>query len=416
MAGRSARIFVLFSLIALSGSPTHAQQDRPGQVFHVLPQDMPAPYATNSVSNGSDSVSREGRTPEAPDGFTVTLFAENIAGARNMLVTPDGSVVVARSRAGAVSVLRDRDGDGTADDAADYLRGLDRPHGLAFHGGYLWVADRERLYRVAWDGGIPVHDSLEAMSPDGVFGGESGHWTRNIAISRDGSTLFASVGSRGNIDEEDEPRATIQRFSLSSDGRIARGTTFASGLRNPVGIAFYPGTDRLFTVVNERDGMGDGLVPDYFTEVREGGFYGWPYAYIGSNPQPEFADRRPDLVAATIVPDVLFQSHSAPIGLTFLADADVPEDWRDDALVTLRGSWNAAFPRGYKVVRIEFEDGVTTGRYLNFLTGFRIDIPDPDNPASAQVWGRPVGVAVGPDGAIYVGDDTGGTIWRISRP
>jgi len=396
------------------GFPAQSQEDRPGQVFEVVPGDMPAPYATNSVSNGSDTVPRRGRVPEAPPGFTVTLFQEDIPGARNMLVTPDGTLVVTRSRAGAVSVLRDTDGDGSADQGADFIQGLARPHGLAFHDGYLWIADLERLYRVAWVNGAPA-DQLEAMSPSGIFGETSGHWTRNIVITPDGSTLYASIGSRGNIGEEDEPRATIQRYAISPDGDISEGETFAAGLRNPVGIAFLPGTERLFTVVNERDGMGDGLVPDYFTEVHQGTFYGWPYAYIGPNPQPGLEDRRPDLIAATIVPDVLIQSHSAPIGLSFLAGADVPEDWQDDALVTFRGSWNAAFPRGYKVVRIEFEDDEPTGRYVNFLTGFRVDTPDPNNPGPAQVWGRPVGVAVGPDGAIYIGDDTGGTIWRVTR-
>ncbi|MDW3204208.1 MAG: PQQ-dependent sugar dehydrogenase [Alphaproteobacteria bacterium] len=404
----------LFGMALVLAAPAEAQ-DRPGQVFHLPPEDMPAPYATESVSNSSDTVPRGGREPDVPDGFEIRLFAQQVGGPRKMLVDAGGLVIVARSRAGTVSVLPDEDGNGRADEIVDVVRGLSRPHGLALHDGYLWIADTNRLYRVPWrDGGGPA-DDVEAVSRDGVFGSGSGHWTRNIAFSPDGRYLYASIGSRGNISREDPPRATIQRFEVDEDGLLGPGETFAAGLRNPVGIAVRPEDGRLYTVVNERDGMGDGLVPDYFTEVRQGAFYGWPYAYIGAHPQPGFGEERPDLVAQSVVPDVLIQSHSAPIGLAFLADADVPEAWRDDALVTLRGSWNAAEPTGYKVVRIEFENGRPTGRYVNFATGFRIDVPNPATPGPARVWGRPVGVAIGPDGAIYIGDEIGGTIWRITR-
>lgn len=390
-------------------------QDLPGQVFHLTPADMPAPYATESVSNSSDTVPRGGREPAVPEGFEVRLFAQQIRGPRKMLVDSRGLVIVARSGAGVVSVLPDEDGNGRADEIVDVVRGLSRPHGLALHDGYLWIADTNRLYRVPWRAGGGPADDVEAVSPDGVFGSSSGHWTRNIAFSPNGRHLYAAIGSRGNIAEEDAPRATIQRFEVDDDGTINQSETFASGLRNPVGIAVHPENGRLYTVVNERDGLGDGLVPDYFTEVRPGAFYGWPYAYIGPNPQPDFASKGPELVAKTVLPDVLIQSHSAPIGLTFLANADVPAAWRDDALVTLRGSWNAAEPTGYKVVRIEFENGRPTGRYVNFATGFRIDTPDPSSPGPAKVWGRPVGIAVAPNGAIYIGDEIGGTIWRVNK-
>ena len=404
---------VIAAGIALCATMAQAQTpDQPGDVFEIRAQDLPAPFATQSVGNSSDTVARDGRIPIAPDGYTVTLFAADITGARNLVVDQDGAVIVARSRAGVVTLLRDRNGDGTADQREEIASGFNRPHGLALHDGYLWIADLDRLYRLKWG---QQWGRVEEMSPRGVFGGTGGHWTRNIAFSPDGKTLYASIGSRGNIAEEPSPRATIKRFSVASDGKIEGGETFASGLRNPVGIAIKPGTDQLYTVVNERDGLGDGLVPDYFTQVQQGDFYGWPYAYSGQYPQPDYADRRPDLVAQSKLPDVLFESHSAPIGLTFLADAGVPTDWRDDALVALRGSWNAAVPTGYKVVRVEIQEGVPTGRYINFLTGFRVDAPNPDAPSPAKVWGRPVGVAVGPDGAIYVSDDTGGTIWRISK-
>lgn len=416
-----ARVIGIVLVVSLAGSfPTvsdmigdaHAQ-DLPSQTFHLTPSDLPAPYATQSVANSSDTIPRMGRVPRVPVGFAVSLFTESVKGARRMVFDAAGALVVARSRAGRISLLTDDDRDGRADTLRNIFTGLNRPHGMAFHGGFLWVADLDRLYRVAWNPGDGPTGELEAMSEAGVFGSTWGHWTRNIAFGPDGRYLYVSIGSRGNIDEEEVPRATIQRFELGPDGRISDGVTFASGLRNPVGLAFTPGTDRLFTVVNERDGMGDGLVPDYFTEVAQGDFFGWPYAYSGSLPQPRFAERRPDLVAQSLTPDVLFQSHSAPIGLTFLQNAKVPDDWRDDALVTLRGSWNAAVPTGYKVVRVEFEDGKPTGRYINFLTGFRVDVPTQEQPGPAQVWGRPVGVAVGPEGAIFIGDEVGGTIWKI---
>lgn len=403
----------IFCATLVASGFAHAQ-DQPGQVFHLKPADLPAPYATQSVANSSDTVARDDRVPEAPPGFTVGLYASGVSGARKLVVAADGTVIVARSRAGKVTALRDTNGDGIADQSSDITPALNRPHGLTFRDGALWIADQERVYRLGWADGHPT-TPLEAMSVRGIFGGTGGHWTRNIAFSRDGRFLYASIGSRSNIAEEDAPRASIQRYAVTPDGRIGAATSFATGLRNPVGIAMMPGTDRLFTVVNERDGLGDGLVPDYFTEVEAGAFYGWPYAYIGSNPQPDYGQRRPDMVANTTAPDVLFQSHSAPLGITFLADADVPDDWRDDALVALHGSWNAAVPTGYKVVRIEFEGGKPTGRYINFLTGFRIDTPQPGRQRPARVWGRPVGVATGPDGAIYVSDDAGGTIWRITR-
>ena len=386
-------------------APSLAQDDRPGQVHFVDPTALPVPYATPSVANSAEKVRRGNAVPVLPDGFEATLFADGVTGARTLRAVPGNGLLVARSRSGAVMLLEDRDGDGRADSKRDILTGLSRPHGLALRDGNLYVADLETVYRMSW----PPAGDLTPLASPGLFGDSGGHWTRNIAVSPDGRFLYASIGSRGNIGEEEAPRATIQRHAIAADGSVGPGETFAAGLRNPVGIAFLPGTDRLFTVVNERDGMGDGLVPDYFTEVRQGAFYGWPYAYIGANPQPDYADRRPDLVKASTVPDVLFQSHSAPLDLVFLQDANVPEAWRDDALASLHGSWNSGTPTGYKVVRVEFENGSPTGRYIDFMTGFRVD----DGAETAHVWGRPVGLAVGEDGAIYVGDDLGGTVWKI---
>jgi glucose/arabinose dehydrogenase len=206
------------------------------------------------------------------------------------------------------------------------------------------------------------------------------------------------------VAEEEPPRATIRVFAADGSG----GRTFASGLRNPVGIAIRPGSDELWAVVNERDGLGDGLVPDYLARVREGAFHGWPYAYAGPNPDPDFGAKRPDLVAATVVPDVLFESHSAPLGLVFYEGAQFPDEYRGDAFVALHGSWNRSRPTGYKVVRVPFEDGRPVGGYENFAVGFWIEGEE-----TARVWGRPAGLALGGDGSLLVADDAGGTVWRI---
>lgn len=390
--------------------------DRPGDRFHVRASDMPAPFATESVANSSRTVARpDGRRPVAPAGFRVTLFAQDLHHPRNLVVTDDGLVLLAESRGDHITWLRDRDGDGRADLKGVFVSGFDRPHGLALKDRWLYFADREAVWRVRISKDDKADGRPERLTRSGALGAATGHWTRNIAFSKDNSILFAAIGSRGNIDEEPLPRASIQAFPVGSDGTLGARRTWATGLRNPVGTAIHPDTGRLYTVVNERDGLGDHLVPDYFTSVQDGGFYGWPYSYIGAHPQPGFAKRRPDLVRRAIVPDVLFQSHSAPIGMVFLGGANVPDEWRDDALVALRGSWNSAHPTGYKVVRVPFDKGAPLGGYVNFLTGFRLDDPARTVGKPATVWGRPTGVAVMPDGAILVSDDTGRTIWHVSR-
>lgn len=397
----------------LTASPSSG--DEPGTVYHIRPGDLPEPYASSSAVNPSRTVSRSDGNPlKVADGFKVQLFADGLDHPRNILAAPDGTVFLAESKANKITILKDRDGDGRSDYEGGYVWRANRPHGLALHDGYLYFADLDGIWRIAWQPGVLEPDGKQMpVSREGALGERNGHWTRNIAFSPDGEWLYASIGSRGNIGEEPIPRASIQRFKVQPDGTVSGRQTYAYGLRNPVGIAFKPGTDTLYTVVNERDGMGDGLVPDYFTHVRESAFYGWPYAYIGPNPMPGYGDKRPDLVAETITPDVLFESHSAALGFTFLDRADVPDDWKDDALVALHGSWNAAKATGYKVVRVPFENSTPTGEYIDFLTGFRLN---PGKPGQALVWGRPVELTVLPGGGILVSDDAGGTVWKVSRP
>lgn len=382
-------------------------QEQPGTRFQVSPGDLPAPYATPAVSNSPRVVGRPaGARLRVPEGFAANLFAADLEHPRWMAVAENGDVFLAEPRAGEITLLRDADGDGRAEQRTTFADGFERPHGLAFHRDHLYVADIERVWRIPYRAGdLEARGERAPVTAPEALGSGRGHWTRNIAFHPDGSRFFVAIGSRGNIAEEAVPRATVQVFDADGSGQ----RTFAAGLRNPVGIAFRPGSADLYVVVNERDGLGDGLVPDYLTRVEEGGFYGWPYAYIGGNPQPGFAERRPDLVEKTLVPDLLFESHSAPIGLVFYDAEQFPADYRGDAFVALRGSWNANAPRGYKVVRVPFVDGAPEGGYENFATGFWLAGSD-----QAAVWGRPAGLAVAKDGSLLIADDTGKSVWRVS--
>ncbi len=408
--------FAWHVLMMAAAAPLSAEPpaDQPGQRFHVKPADLPEPFLTPSASNGSNIVARRpGQMPVAPPGFTVTVFAEKLSHARWMAVAPSGEVFLAQPRVDTVTLLIDTDGDGVADEKSVYADGFDAPHGLALRDKFLYIADLQGVWRVPFEPGQKkAGTEPERITPAGAFGDPGGHWTRNIVFAPDGRHFYVAIGSEGNIAEEPLPRATIKRFD--ADG--ANGRVFASGLRNAVGIAFHPQTGDLFTVVNERDGMGDGLVPDYLTQVREDGFYGWPYAYIGPNPMPGYANLRPDLITQTITPDVLFQSHSAPIGMAFANSEQFPPDWRDDAFVAFQGSWNSAVPTGYKVVRVPFENGRPLGWYENFVTGFWIDSKQGWSGAhQAQVIGRPAGLALWNDGSLLIADAASNTIWRVSR-
>ncbi len=387
--------------------PALAVDQTPGTRFEVRVEDLPPPFHSQSVSNGPERVQRPaGTTLAVPAGFTATVFAEGLAQPREMEVLPNGDVLLSEPSAGRITLLRDGDGDGRAETVTAFATDMAAPYGMAFRPDGVYVADLRAVWRLVYRAGATeAAGPPQPVTPPGALGNAGGHWTRNLVFHPDGGRFYVAVGSRGNIEVEAEPRATIQEFRADGSGQ----RTFAAGLRNPVGMAFYPGTTDLYTVVNERDGMGDRLVPDYLTRVAADGFYGWPYAYLGTNPQPGLADQRPDLVAATIVPDLLFESHSAPIGLTFYDADQFPSDYHGDAFVALRGSWNRSDPIGYAVVRVPFEDGRPAGWYEIFASGFRVG-----GTGRAQVWGRPTGVAVAADGALLVADDTGGTVWRIA--
>ena len=420
--------------LTLAAAPALAQvqpsgpgpDHRIGQRYEVKPEQLPKPFDGPIVRNQPLILEREGRIPVVPDSFEVSLFADKLENPRQALVLPNGDLAVVSQGSGTLFILRDGDRDGRAEWIERYAAGFNKPNGIAHRAGELLVADQDGIWSLTYqDGAVrsqgtpirraadvppkqrkpnPVVDGQKLITGRGVFGIVQGHANRDLEIGPDGQ-LYVGVGSVGNLGVEPEPKATIQRFS--AEGKDQK--TIASGVRNPVGLAFHPDTGELWATVQERDGFGDELVPDYMIRVQEGGFYGWPYAYTGNRPQPGFAAMAPDKVAASIAPDLLFEGHSAAMDFVFLTGERVPPAYRGDAIVALKGSWNRSKPTGYKVVRVKFEQGRPVGWYDNFMTGFWAEGQDP-----ALVWGRPADVALAPDGTLYIVDDTGGTIWRVT--
>ena len=387
--------------------------DHPGQRFQISPASLVKPYATPAAGNESTSIPRPpGAMPEVPKGFQISIFADHLSNARWMAVAPNGDIFLAEptDSGGKITILRDSNGDGKADKTFTFLptsAGFVYPHGLAFHEGYLYVGDLRGIWRFAYKDGQTVAGTPEKVTTKVAdLRPKGNHVTRDIAFGPDGS-LYLALGSRDNISDF-KPGAQV--FKINADGSMSE---FASGIRNPVGIAFAPGTNTLYVTTNERDGLGDDLPPDYFTSVKAGGFYGYPYAYIGKNPDPVWGAKDPGgKVASTITPDVLFHAHSAPTGLAFYTGSNFPADYKGDAFVSLHGSWNAGNPTGYKVVRVHFSGGKPDNGYENFITGFWNGMGGNGEPA--KVWGRPVGLAVAKDGSLLIADDVGNVVWRVT--
>jgi glucose/arabinose dehydrogenase len=402
---------------ALLAAGASLAADHPGQKFQISLASLAKPYATPGVANESSTMPRPaGVTPEVPKGFQVSIFADNLSDARWMAVAPNGDIFLAeppgdyKARGGGkITVLRDSNNDGKADQRFTFLpasAGFVYPHGLAFHDGYLYVGDVRGIWRFAYqDGQTAAGKPEKVTSKVADLQPKNGHITRNIAFAPDGG-LYLALGSRDNISDY-KPGAQV--FKINADGSMSE---FASGIRNPVGIAFAPGTNNLYVVTNERDGFGDDLPPDYLTSVKQGGFYGYPFAYIGKNAAPEWGDKNPAKVASTITPDVLFHAHSAPTGLVFYTGANFPAEYKNDAFVSLHGSWNAGNPTGYKVVRVHFVNGKPVNGYENFATGFWNGMGNAGQPA--KVWGRPVGLAVAKDGGLLIADDVANVVWRVT--
>jgi glucose/arabinose dehydrogenase len=401
-------------LVAFLGAMAIAPQqpDLPGRKHLIRPGDLPQPYHTQAVDNPPVLVPRPaGARPQVPAGFQVGVFAEQLGGGnspRLMAVAPNGDVFVALSGDSAIAVLRDADGDGVVERRSVFAtaaQGLYLPFGMAFFRDWLYVANTNGVGRFRYRAGqLQAEGRLEPVVPTLPGLGYNQHWTRDLIFSPDGRKMYVTVGSETNLGEEEERRAAILEFNPDGSGY----RRYAFGIRNPVGVAFNPVTRQLWCTCNERDGLGDDLVPDYFTAVREGGFYGWPYSYIGRNLEPRMGGAGLDLARNAIVPDVLFASHSAALGCAFYTGTQFPEEYRNDAFVAFHGSWNRSLRTGYKVVRVPFKNGRPAGGYEDFMTGF---LPDP---AGRAVWGRLVGVTVARDGSLLVSDDGGHRIWRVS--
>src|ERR1700682_1312447 len=364
---------------------------------------LPPPFATKSAGNPPEETKPpQGFLPTAPTGFRVNVFAGDFNEPRWMAVAPNGDIFLAESGAGKVVVLRDAGHQGSAQQREVFASGLNRPYGIVFHGDYVYVGNTDALLRFRYDSKTSkrLGEAEHLLNlPRG------GHWTRGLAIPPDGKRIFISVGSESNVSiESDSRRAAITICDL--DGKNAH--LYATGLRNPSGVAIEPASGTVWTSVNERDGLGNDLPPDYLTSVKEGGFYGWPYSYIGNNVDPRVKPQKPDLVAKAIIPDVLLGAHRAPLQFAFYTGKQFPESYRGGAFIAEHGSWNRSLRAGYQVAFVPFKDGKPSGDPQEFLTGF---VPDP---AKSQVYGRPVGVAVALDGALLVTDDSAGVVYRVS--
>jgi glucose/arabinose dehydrogenase len=389
---------------ALGAGQAKPEGAPPLQKYHIQPGDLPAPAA--GIANPPMVVDRPaGATLNLPPGFKIDVFADEGAfkTLRYLIESPDGEVFAADATANTITILRDTNNDGKADERHVFAEGLNRPFGMAIANGYFYVGNTDGVVRWKYEPGqLHVQGAPEKVTQ---VPGEGNHWTRTLMFNADKTKLYVAVGSSSNVDVEREPRATILEMNPDGSGR----RIFASGIRNPVGLALRPGSNELWTAVNERDMLGDDLVSDYVTHVQDGGFYGWPYAYLGSHEDPRHKGERPDLVQKAIVPDVLLQSHSAPLGMVFYTGTQFPAEYQGDAFVALHGSWNRKLRTGYKVVRIPIRDGKATGAYEDFITGWLVAEDKP------QVWGRPVALAVHRDGSLLVTDDAHNLIWRVSH-
>jgi glucose/arabinose dehydrogenase/cytochrome c2 len=428
-----------FSVVnpTLSTDPNDWQQATPGLQHQIKVADLPAPFATSSAGNGP----RIAPVPanailSVPAGFTVKRFASGLDNPRLLRVAPNGDIFIAETGRNRIRVLRAADGADAPSENQIFAEELERPFGIAFYPvgdnpQWLYVANINSVVRFPYhNGDLKVSGPAEVMVQK-LSDTTGGHTTRDVVFSKDGKRMFISVGSGSNVAEEmtkktpDEikawesehglgaawgPEASRASILVTDPEGHAPLRTYATGIRNGVGMAINPTTGALWVSTNERDGLGDNVVPDYVTSVKEGGYYGWPWYYMGNFEEPRHAGERPDLAGKAIVPDVPEQAHSASLEMTFYTAAKgvaaFPAEYRGDAFVALHGSWNRTIRTGYKVVRVRLNNGVATGEYDDFMTDFVVD--------AQSVWGRPVGVTVAHDGALLVTEDGHGTIWRVA--
>ncbi len=387
--------------------PKIIEFEKPNRI-KINPADLPPPFESKSAVRPSKLIPQpKNAALIIPKGFKMNVFAEGeFIYPRWMVLAPNGDVFVADSRANKIVILRDKNNDGTADERFVFADNLAQPFGMAFNGGYFYIANTDSVVRFSYKSGQTKAIGIAEKVVELTRGGYNQHWTRNIIFSPDGKKLYVSIGSETNASVETDPRrAAISVFD--PNGKNHR--IFASGLRNPIGLAWNPNSGELWTAVNERDGLGDDLVPDYVTSVKDGGFYGFPFSYIGQNEEPRRKGENPKLVKEAIIPDVLVASHSAALGIAFYNGKMFPKEFKGDAFVAFHGSWNREKLTGYKVVRIKFKNGkLVDNSYEDFVSGW---LPDEN---SNEVWGRPVGLLVLGDGSLLICDDGGKKIWRVS--
>jgi glucose/arabinose dehydrogenase len=402
---------------------TDYSKEHPGTMRKITVADLPAPYATQSVDNGPSLVPRPaGAMPEAPAGFKVELYASDLKNPRLVRTAPNGDVFVVESEpdrsgdSGTVLVFRGVDASGKPKQVSTFATGLKQPFGLAFYPlgpdpKWVYIGNTDSVVKLPYKNG-----DLKATGPSQVVvaslpgGGRlrgGGHWTRDVVFSKDGKRMFVSVGSHSNVDDPDTTPAEFHRadvLEFTPDGKFVK--VFASGIRNCVGEAINPVTGQLWCSVNERDALGDNLVPDYITHVEDGAFYGWPWFYMGNHQDPRHKGKHPELASKVIVPDVLLQPHVASLEMTFDEGKQFPASYHGWAFAAEHGSWNKAKRAGYEVIAVPVENGKATGAYQDFLTGF----VTPDG----NVWGRPVGVTFANDGSLFVTDDGSGSLWHVT--
>lgn len=443
VAGTAAGVMTVIAGASSSaaGSPgTDWMPDRPGRAHHIDLAHLPSPYASDLASNPARVVPKP---PDAhlqvPQGFKVEVVATGLEGPRTLRLAPNGDLFVAETRAGRIVVIHPSSGATDAARAVTFAQGLDNPFGMQFypraHPQWIYVAQTNRVVRYPYRAGeFSAAVTPEVVVPELAPSADGGHITRDLVFSPDERRMFVSVGSRSNVADDmpkksaaeiaawqathalgaawgdETDRADVLAFDVADGGGLSGARVFATGLRNCVGLTIEPAKGALWCTVNERDMLGDDLVPDYSTRVREGGYYGWPWYYMGNHEDPRLKGQRPDLAGKALRPDVPYQSHSAPLNLIFYAASDgrgsFPQQYVGDGFAVLHGSWNRSVRTGYKVVRVRMRDGAPTGEYDDFLVGFVVDAGD--------VWGRPVGALEDRDGSLLISDDGANAIYRIS--